>query len=461
MSAATPPAGELEIRGGGAVAVDTETLRRTAADFDGAIGELEALVGDLGPLQNMLFTERAEAWSAAAEAADLASRMRDAVTEGERVATALRDAATLYELVETVVAHRAAVLSGDADAARILAARISDLRAEDGALILAAWGAEAERTAMWPGELVRQATELGLLVGSDYSWQAGVMGGAALGLSTVLLASVIGTTGMGRVPAGTRLDGATPPVVVRALPTGAGAASVPPRNLADAASRIPGPGEARVRVEKYTMPDGSRQFAVYVAGTSTAAVGGKNPWDNRSNVELYTGHTSASYAATLQALEDAGAEPGDVVHAFGHSQGAMITGHLAMEGPYATETLVSFGTPREMDVGADTWSMSVRHTDDPAVALSGGGAIAATGAAGSVLVERAADPNTGPHDTTVPAHRLTAYAETAALIDASTDPRIDTVRDVFDELATATDIRATEYAAERAEGPVSPSSGGG
>ncbi len=146
-----------------------------------------------------------------------------------------------------------------------------------------------------------------------------------------------------------------------------------PASLADAAARIPGGGDARIRVERYTMPDGTRQFAVYVAGTQTVAPNSTEPFDMASNIALYTGERSASYDATLAALARAGAEPGDVVHAFGHSQGAMITAHLALEGGYDTQTLVSLGSPVEADVGEGTMSISLRHADDPVAALAAGG----------------------------------------------------------------------------------------
>ena len=55
-------------------------------------------------------------------------------------------------------------------------------------------------------------------------------------------------------------------------------------------------------------------------------------------------------------------------------------------------------------------------------------------------------------DTRLPAHRLTAYAETAALVDGSTDPRVDGLRGVFDELAGAESVEVTEYAATRGAG---------
>jgi pimeloyl-ACP methyl ester carboxylesterase len=161
---------------------------------------------------------------------------------------------------------------------------------------------------------------------------------------------------------------------------------------------------------------------------------------------------SDSYAATEAALAAAGAQPGDAVHVFGFSQGAMIGAHLALEGPYDTQTLVSLGSPVDADVGPGTLSVSVRHSDDPVVALAGGGHGEPVGASGSFIVERVADPDVALDDTRLPAHRLTVYAETAALVDASADPRVDGLRGVFDELAQAESVEVTEYAATRGAG---------
>ena len=157
----------------------------------------------------------------------------------------------------------------------------------------------------------------------------------------------------------------------------------------------------------------------------------------------------------------AGAQPGDTVHAFAFSQGAMVTAHLALESGYDVATLVSAGSPVEADVGPGTLSVGLRHTDDPVAALAGGGHVGSVGAPGSFVVEVSADPDIDLDDAQAPAHRLSAYTETAALVDASSDPRVDAVRSVFDELATATSVEVVEYAAQRAAGPVSPSNADG
>jgi pimeloyl-ACP methyl ester carboxylesterase len=164
---------------------------------------------------------------------------------------------------------------------------------------------------------------------------------------------------------------------------------------------------------------------------------------------LYSGERSASYEATLAALAASGAASGDVVHAFGHSQGAMVTAHLALEGGFDTRTLVSFGSPVEADVGDGTLSIAVRHRDDPVAALEGGGHPGAVGAPGSFVAERTADPQLGLHDFGFPAHGIEGYTDTARMLDASTDARMGAVRALFDELGGAASIEVTEYSAQR------------
>jgi pimeloyl-ACP methyl ester carboxylesterase len=296
------------------------------------------------------------------------------------------------------------------------------------------------------------------VIGSEFGDPAAVVTGAAAGVLTLGTAAALGLTGTGRLPRDARLSDTAGPVTL--TPVAPVRAPTAPTSLTDVTRRMPGAGDSRVRVERYVMPNGTRQFAVYIAGTQSLALGGDDPWDNASNAELYTGRTSDSYAATQQALEAAGAQPGDTVHAFGHSQGAMIGAHLALEGGYDTRTLVSFGSPVEADVDAGTLNVTLRHTDDPVAALAGGGHAASVGAPGSFVVERAAHTDVGVGDVVAPAHRMVQYADTAALVDASADPRVGNLRDVFADLQTAQSVTVTEYAAARSQSEISPASGG-
>lgn len=444
----------LQITGGGAIAVDTATLRRTASRFALAAAALDEACARLGPLGNMLLEHHVFAWDAACTASALGTRLREAVAGAERIAERLRETAVVYELVELNVEHRTAFFAGDQAAMARIDARRDALMALHPDAMGDARAAEFGRAVMWPGDLVRQATEAGVDLGTLFGPEGGVIGGVALGGGAILAAAATGIGGFGIVSRDARLTGPAP--VVALVPTTPSTAPTPtPLGLAGAADRIPRDGDARVRVEKYTMADGTKQFAVYVAGMRSAGMGGQDPWDGLSNVELYTGQRSASYQATVDALEAAGAQRGDVVHAFGHSQGAMVASRIALEGEFDTRTLVTFGSPVDADVGPETLSVSVRHTDDPVVALAGGGHLGAVGGEGSMVVEREAHPQVGPEDLLAPGHDLVGYADTAADVDASTDPRVDALRDVFGELRHATRVEAYEFGAERGE-PVRP-----
>lgn len=458
----------LQIRGGGAVAVDTATLSAAAVRFDTSREELTAIGRRLRALRAELGAHPEYTAEARAAASVLAAKLDAVQVEADEIAAALRQAGWAYEMVEIEAAHRAAVLAGDTDRAQRLDARMTALADAHPDAWRMALGAQFERAIMWPSELVRQSTQWGVAAGGEVSDPGSVVVGGAAGLLTLGGAAVVGLSGAGLLSRDARLSGTAGPVTVTPVAAGppAGAtsagiaasppsrspASVAPQSLTAVTERMPGAGDSRVRVERYSMPDGSRQYAVYLAGMQSFDVGGEEPWDNASNVELYAGQRSDSYTATQAALAQAGVQPGDAVHLFGFSQGAMIAGHLALEGGYDTQTLVSIGSPVDTDVGSGTLSVTLRHTDDPVAGLAGGGHAAAVGAPGSFVAERVFDPDVGTDEPTLPAHRLIAYAQTAALVDSSTDPRVDALRGVFAELARAESVEVTEYAATRGAG---------
>lgn len=427
---------DLVIRSGGVVEVDTESLRDTAVRLRGIAGEADEIGGSLRSVGERLLLV-----GGSPPAAELA-RARAALAEVEdragELAGALAEAAVLYEAVELLAQRAAAQSAGDAPTVAVLdddLARVVDGHPDVYIHAQQLLEAEPDRD-----ELARQAwmASLGL---SPF--------GGFLPLGAAILGAGIDLLGRGAVPAGQRLGGGGEPVAVRPV---ASAATTAPATLAAAAARIPGGSDARVRVERYALPGGQRQFAVYIAGTQ--AVAGTEPFDLRSNVQLYGGQRSASYDAVVNALHRAGARPGDVVHAFGHSQGAMIGERLALEGTYDVRTLVSFGSPVQGDVGDQTLAVTVRHSDDPIAALQGDGHPTGVGAPGSFVVERTADPQAGLHDAAVPAHQMSAYEQAAALIDSSADPRVARLREALAGLAIADAVVAIDHAAER----ISPAS---
>lgn len=430
---------DLEIRGGGAVGVDTVSLRCAAAGFRGLAGELDEIAHLVDAAAHGLLAVPSAEFAATSLIETTRRRIVAASDEATDIVHALLGAAAVYEIVELRAERAAAEAAGDSTAVSRIEARLAALaEAHPGA------GARAALAALghdlrWPGDLVRQASGV-------MGWLAPGFHAAAIPLAWSLQRT-IGAVGAGTVPASARLGGEPRDVTVAPVQR-AGPQSAP-RSLADAAARVPGGGQTRIRVERYTMTDGSRQFAVYVAGTQTAAANTGDPFDMASNVELYAGERSTSYDATLAALERAGANPGDVVHAFGHSQGAMVATHVAIEGGYDTRTLITFGSPVEGDVSDTTLSIALRHGDDPVAALAAGGHPAPVGAPGSFVAERTGDPLPGLHDIGMPSHGIDAYIDTARLLDDSADPRMAAVREVFAELGTAASVDVVEYSAER------------
>lgn len=203
------------------------------------------------------------------------------------------------------------------------------------------------------------------------------------------------------------------------------------------------------------MPDGSQRFAAYVAGTVDGA-DRREPMDWWSNFALYGRQHAASEAAVAAALADAGAEPGDSVELFGHSQGGMAASYVALSEEYDVPLLVTYGGPVQADVGEATLSVAVRHLDDPVSALAGGGYAAGVGAAGSFVATRETPGTLASGQGPIGPHRLDAYRETAVMLDASSDPRMRGVHDRLGELARAGSVEVFTYSAAR-ENEVLPS----
>lgn len=445
----------LRIGAGGVVAVDTESLRSAAAGFDGAREELAAIGATLAGLRATLRREAYFAHDAQGSASLLAEKLESAQIEAEGIADALRETAYGYEYVELAAATRAALAAGDDALASELGRRLESLVAAHPGVLWAGLTGEFGRAIMWPSELVRQGTQWGVSAGGAFSDVGAIGAGFGMGMLTIGGAVAVGMSGIGRVPRDAKLTGGAGPVTVVPVSTTTTthAGAVAPRSLTDLTERMPSGGESRVRVERYTMADGSKEYVVYIAGTqSQSVVGGDDPWDHVSNAQLYTGQMSDSYAATAAAVAAAGAEPGDTVHIAGLSQGGMIGTHLALEGGYSVPTLVTAGAPVSGEVGPETLRIELRHSDDPVSGLAGGGYGESVGAPGSFVAERIADPDGGLGDLTLPAHNRQAYIDTAAMVDASSDPRVDAVAERLNGLAQARSVTVTEYSAARGDG---------
>lgn len=429
---------EIDIRHGTVVAVDTSTLRAVAADLERVRDRLvdaAALARDAVRLLEAVAERAAHgvASLAAEHAADLARALDDRAEETCALAARLRRAALVYEAVELAAGRDGAahpVVRGVFDAA------LAILLVGDPGIGQAASAAGREHANRAPWELIGQAWGAGGLL---------VPGGSSFAAASAWLwGALVRSAGQGVVPSSARLGGVASPVVVRRV---GGRVTAPVSSLQQLAARMP--GEAAIRVERYTMPGGGREFVVYVTGTRLGSA-----FDMASNTELYGGLRSASYEAVRTALERSGARPGDVVHAVGHSQGGMIANRMALEREFDVETVVTFGSPVQAEVPASTLVVDLRHDDDVVPSLAGAGSAQGVGSPDSFVAQRTADRAPVP-DLGLLAHTMGRYEETAALLDASPDPRMDAVRSVFSGLGTATAVMATEYTASRPE-PAAP-----
>ncbi|MCC4909450.1 hypothetical protein [Microbacterium sp. cx-59] len=421
----------ITISSGGGIAVDTAALDAAAAVLASAADELHNAA-----TQFVLCEHRIPALflGIPTSPALVASRLSETGGRADELAGALRAASATYTLVELRVAYDVAIAAGDEAGAADAQRAIDTFEAQHPDAVATADAALDAARAAGDGPV------LDAFWGGLPLWVVGVPVVSLIGMALAQVRS----SGQGTVAAGTRVAPGGTAANLVPLPVSQNATA--PRTLADAAARIPASGDARVRIEQYVRAGGGRTFAVYVTGTRSMS--GADPWDMTSNVQSFTGHRSDALATVEAALVEAGAEPGDEVLGWGHSQGGMSVGQLAQTGVYDMQVVGTFGSPTSVDVGADTLSVQVRHTDDPVASLAVGHPDR-VGAEQSFLVERTVDETGGLHDLTLPAHHLETYVQTAEAADASGDPRVIALHDRLSELADAELVEVREYGAER------------
>lgn len=426
---------DLNITHGGAIAVDPEALRvvandmsRLAPKFSEAASAIRTAYGTI--INQPGFSSRVDTVALAASG----GRAEVLHEQCQSAATNTLLMADVYELVE-LRAQLAALSIQDAAGADLLTAQIADLEASDERLPVMA----DYLVAGWEGGRYEGLDEQFNLAGVLGTW-----GLAPLFAATALLGTI---GGMGVVRPGTKLTGTADPTAISPVKTSTPVG--PPNTLAESLRRIPTTGDAQVKIERYTMADGTSRFMLYARGTQSGYYGAGNPFDMKSNLELYTKQQSASYQATLDALEAAGAQPGDRVDVYAHSQSGMIASHLAMESEFDVKVQVTAGSPVEPTLRDDQLLIQLRHTDDPVSALAGGGTANGSGAAESFVATREGSPGQQLEDLTLDAHHLETYTETAEMIDRTEDPRLQAAVDSWRELSEAVEIESTEYRVDR------------
>lgn len=403
---------DLEIRHGGVVSVDPEALRVVAdalvalapkfADAAAAVRRAHGCLLALPPATLRVDTSALRGSAERAEA--LHAECREA---GENT----RLMAGVFELVERRAELDALEIQGKAvpDA---LYDRIDELVASDPRML----DMEAWLLSEW----------------EDGHYDGPVIGGIA----------AFAALGLGRIPPGVKLAGSGGPVSL--TPVRQSAPLVPPGSLAEAFRRFPTAEGAQLKVEKYTMPDGARQFVLYSKGTQVS-LDPDEPFDMKSNAQLYLRQESASYVATVEALEASGARAGDEVHLYVHSQAAMNAAYLIAQSDFDVTVSVTAGGPMQTAAGDDVLKIDFVHTGDIVGSLADGGFPGGTGSPDSMVITR----DTSAIDLGIPDHLMAEYEHTAELVDESGDPRLEAWRDKQRVLTQAVSIESTEYVAKR------------
>ncbi|WP_407359599.1 hypothetical protein [Microbacterium sp. LBN7] len=425
--------GDLEIDHGGAIAVDTEAMRDVGRRMTSLASHLEEARDAVMRARGIIvgapgFAEQVDVGALEASR-DRIGALRSEVDEASIGTLLMADA---FEIVE-LRAEAEALAHTDAAAAAALEARIDRMVTADARI-----GAMADQlVAQWENERFE---------GLDTQWDMG-----ELLPPFFTIGAFIGTTArLGHVLPGMTLKGDVEPVSVTTVKSST--PDAPPATLRGAFERMPKDASAQVAVEKLRFDDGSTKYMVYLKGTQNFVpwqAGGPEPWDMKSNAELYTGEKSASYKAVIDALHAAGAESGDTIGVVAHSQAGMIAVHMAMESSFDVEFVATAGSPTVGTFRDDLLAVQILHTDDVVGSMSGGGSPAGSGSPDSFIATRVADPNPGIQDLALAPHRFEPYLETAEMIDESDDPRAVALDDYWTRLGEAVSVERTEYHAER------------
>jgi hypothetical protein len=208
------------------------------------------------------------------------------------------------------------------------------------------------------------------------------------------------------------------------------------------------PNGEQIRIDRYIAPGKPDRFDVFIAGTVTFdPKTNSQPFDFTSDMNGVGGHPSASYQAVVEAMKQAGVTSRSPVVLNGYSQGGLLASQVAASQAFNVQGVVTFGAPSaQVAIPASIPVLTVRNAEDLVPATSGYDVNP-----NAVVVERpvfAANPV--PSDWAVPAHRLSYYQETAAVVDQSSSPEVRGVLDPLNRFGEgATRVDSTLWVATR------------
>jgi hypothetical protein len=226
----------------------------------------------------------------------------------------------------------------------------------------------------------------------------------------------------------------------------------PPTSLVARSESFPRPdadpnGE-QIRIDRYIQPGKPDRFDVYIAGTVTFdPKPGVEPFDLTSDLNGVGNQSSASYQAVIEAMRQAGVTPGSPVVLNGYSQGGLLASQVAASGLFTVHGVVTFGAPSaQVAIPASIPVLTVRNAEDLVPATSGYDTNP-----NAVIVERPVF-QTGPipSEWAVPAHRLSYYQETSAVVDQSTSTEVRAILDPLNRFGSGADrVDSTLWLATR------------
>ncbi len=239
-------------------------------------------------------------------------------------------------------------------------------------------------------------------------------------------------------------------------------AATPPTGVGDLADRVPGAGDAQIRIEHYGEA-GDNRWIVYIGGTvEFGLTAGEQPFDNTSNVhgiaddawidELRAAgaESGAGERAVRQAMAEAGVKPGDPLLAVGYSAGGIIAAKLAADPELNTVAAVNLGGPvASAETRESVPVLSIEHEEDFVPAVGGAGHPSPE----RLTVSRSVLEEGRTYEAMVPAHELFRYRATAALVDESEEERLAAFRTFVGEFAGGGQGAASEWIARRELSP--------
>ncbi|MHA6669695.1 hypothetical protein ACX3O0_12580 [Homoserinimonas sp. A447] len=465
----------LTISGGGSTAVATAGLFEQARELHTVIIELDDCLARLESIDRGISGAELRAWNAKYRAFAAEARIDDAVTAlrvanatARSVVQALGASAEAYGLVERTLQGLSQALA--AKFAYVLGFAFPWLAFLFGPTLASSAASGALAYAMMPGEKreslhrwLADQNEIVTTPGLVTLVRLGVMsaddfGGGVARVSPQLLAllgdeglGLLGlTTSAGLLAAAVRPYGALAETPVRVNRVSTRAVDTPATTFEERARRIP-QGDSQVRIDRFHTDGQPDRFEVYIGGTKDLSlVAGKEPWDMTSNVNALSMGDAGSYRAVEEAMRLAGIEADSPVQFAGHSQGGLVASALASSGDYNAQGLFTVGgvvSQRLVPEGVP-W-LAIEHTDDLVPALGGN-----RSAPDAVLVRRQAFADEAvPSETVLPAHELTRYRQTAAMLDGSDDGRSGPILERLNNLgAGAETVTTTRYLARRVTG---------